>query len=237
MSISQKAINDFQARQAPTLQKLRYMGVKLTDSGEVGIQGLTSRSQNLKRVCEQALREVTNTGANIVRVHGDRTIDDTARTIRAGNLAQKSYKSVKAAFDREWDAGVDELVDMRQRLAKTWQPPSSAGQAQVDAELRALLRTMSEADRMSAVRTDPEFAAAAARGNPALSGLAKEFHTTIRNTYAARVEPDLAAQAADLEQALYGANEAISSLQEDLKGISDVQSAEALQRGSTADLV
>ncbi len=212
------------------------MGVKLTDSGEVGIQGLTSRAQNLKRICEQALREATNTGANILRVHGDRTIDDTARTIRAGNLAKKSLQSVKAAFDREADAGIEELKDMRQRLAKTWQPPSSAGQAQVDAELRALLRTMSETDRMAAVRNDPEFAAAAARGNAALSGFAQEFHTTIRNAYAARVEPDLAAQAADLELAVYGANEAFSSLVEDLSGISDVQSAEALQTGSTADL-
>lgn len=236
MSISQKAINDFQARQAPTLQKLRYMGVKLTDSGEVGIQGLTSRAQNLKRVCEQALREANHTGANILRVHTDRTIDDSVRTIRAGNLAKKSLQAVKAAFDREAEAGINELNDMRQRLAKTWQPPSSAGQAQVDAELRALLRTMSEVDRMAAVRTDPEFAAAAARGNAALSGLAKEFHATVRNTYAARVEPDLAGQAADLELALYGANEALGSLDEDLRGISDIQSAEALQTGSTADL-
>lgn len=236
MSISQKALQDFQARQAPTLQKLRYMGVKLTDQGDLGIQGLTSRAQSLKRVCEQALRECTNTGANILRVHGDRTIDDSVRTIRAGNLAKKSIETVKAAFDREANAGIDELKDMRQRLAKTWQPPSSAGQAQVDAELRALLRSMSEVDRMAAVRTDPEFAAAAARGNPALSGLAKEFHATIRNAHAERMEPDLAAQAADLELALYGANEAVGSLHEDLTGISDVQSAEALQRGSTADL-
>lgn len=236
MSISQKAIQDFQARQVPSIQKLRYMGVKLTDEGEAGIQGLTSRAQSLKRVCEQALRECTNTGANILRVHGDRTIDDTTRTIRAGNLAKKSYEAVKTAFDRECEAAIEEARDMKQRLAKTWAPPSSAGQAQIDAELRAMLRTMSDAERVAAVRSDPELAAAAARGHHALSGLAKELHASIRNAHAARVEPELAAQAADLERAIFGANEAVASLAEDLKGISDVQSAEALQRGSTADL-
>lgn len=236
MSISQKAIQDFQLRQIPSAQKFRYMGVKLTDDGEAGIAGLTSRAQNLKRVCEQALREVNHTGANILRVHGDRTIDDTARTVRAGNLAKKALQGVKAAFDREALAAVDEMNDMRQRLAKTWQPPSSAGQAQLDAELRALLRTMPDADRASAVRNDPELAAAAARGHHALSGLPKEAHQSIRAAYAARVEPDLAAQAADLERAIWGANEALGSLNDDLTSISDMQSAEALQRGSTADL-
>lgn len=236
MSISQKAIQDFQLRQLPSAQKYRYLGVKMTDNGDVGISGLTNRAQNLKRVCEQALREVNNTGANIVRVHGDRTIDDSARTIRAGNLAKKALQGVKQAFDREAMAAADELGEMHQRLKKTWQPPSSAGQAQLDSELRALLRTMPDADRANAVRNDPELAAAAARGHHALSGLTKEHHQSIRQAYAARVEPELAAQAEDLERALWGANEALGSLDEDLRGISDVQSAEALQSGSTADL-
>lgn len=239
--ISKDAIKRFQSRNLPTVQKMRYLGDSIVDAapdakGPKTVAGLTEAARMMMNICRHAKTQCDSQGSNILRIWEDPSITDAARVTRSAAVAKRAMESVQQQFAIHGDAALNELVSMRARLAATWAPPTNPGRAALDTELRAALKGMSDSERLTVVKTDPEFRAAAARGHPFLSGLTPATHEALRNEHAAAQEPDLAAQAADLDMAFNAAINAQEALREDLTEITDMETAAVLEGKSTSNL-
>jgi hypothetical protein len=230
MPISHKQVNEYSARQAPTLRRMRY-------GSHHEIQGLSDTARVLKSASAAYERDSEQVGAAILKVWNDKILSEPERVVRTAQLARRKLEQASSFYDHTIVAAHDELQSLEASLSKTWQPPSSAGQAMHDGELRKYLSGLSPTDRLAAVRQDPELRAAAARGHHQLSGLTADLHKTIRREHAASVEPDLAARVDDLNAAYVGALKATQSLMDDFGQITDFETAKALEATSSASVI
>lgn len=239
--LNPKALETFNHRQAKSIKEMRYLGIAQdydeNDKPIRAVKGLTNRSASLQRICENAMAQFTFVGSNMVKVWNDPLLNDATKVVRTAALAKASIGKIKAECDSNMMDALSEYESMAAKMAKTWEPPASAGQAAIDGELRALLRGMNDNERLAAVRKDPALMAAAARAPAVLSGLAGDVHKTIRHEYAAKIDPDLVAQADDLKAAIFAAENALQALNEDLGSLTDMESAQTLESKSSASLM
>lgn len=239
--LNPKALETFNHRQAKSIKEMRYLGIA-QDYDQDGkpiraVKGLTNRSASLQRICENAMAQFTFVGSNMVKVWNDPLLNDATKVVRTAALAKASIAKIKAEFDSQVEDAFREHEDMAKKIAKFYEPPPGAGQAAIDGELRALLRGMKDDERLAAVRKDPALLAAAARAPAVLSGLAGDVHQTIRHEYAAKIDPDLVAQAEDLRAAVFVTENAFQALIEDLGSLTDMESAKNLESKSSASLM
>jgi hypothetical protein len=235
--LTNKAREDFERRQAPTVRSIRYLGLP-TGHDEAGkptyaAKGLTDRAAHLLR---NAMGQSTLVGANLVKIWDDPNLMDAAKVTRTATLAKTSIDNIGREYHAALETALDDLKALRRAVAKTYEPPTSAGQASIDGELRALLKGMKESERIAAVRSDPALMAAAARAPGVLSGLSDDFHKTVRREYAAKIDPDTVAKAEDLEASILTAEGAMQAIAEDLGSLTDFETAENLKAKSSADL-
>lgn len=230
----------FEHRQTKTLLETRYLGVAQDyddeDKPVRAAKGISARASALLNVAHNAMRQSSYVGKNILKVWDDPNLNDATRVTRTATLAKATISSIAQQHNQLLEEALNDAKVLRGKIEKIWQPPSSAGQAAIDGELRAMLRGMSDSDRLAAVRRDPALLAAAARAPGLLSGLTDDAHKAIRHEYAAKIEPELVAEADDLEASIWTAEGAVQALIEDLNGITDLDSAATLQSKSTADL-
>lgn len=240
MSISKTARDRFEGRQAPTLKQARYLGVPEDYDGNGQAirkaKGLTDRSANLLRIAQNAMGQASVIGTNILRVWDDPNLMETAKVTRTASLAKSAIDNITREYNPLVESAFEDLKSLRRAVAKTWEPPASAGQAAIDSELRGLLRGMKDGERLAAVRSDPALMAAAARAPGVLSGLTDDFHKTIRHEYASRIDSEAVAKADDLEAAILTAEGALQALAEDMRGLTDFETAENLKAKSSADI-
>ncbi len=238
--LTDKARADFERRQTKSLRETRYLGMPQDFDAEGkpirAAKGLTDRAAHLIRIAQNAMGQSTLVGANLVKIWDDPNLMDAAKVTRTATLAKTSIDNIGREYHAVLESALDDLKALRRAVAKTYEPPTSAGQASIDGELRTLLKGMKESERMVAVRSDPALMAAAARAHPALSGLSADFHKTIRREYVAKIDPDTLAKVEDLEASILTAEGAMQAIAEDLGSLTDFETAENLKAKSSADL-
>ena len=211
----------------PSVQKLKFMGLEIPE-------GITSEAQRLIRTAEQAQRDWKEIHNTHWRLQADQTATEGGRLVRSASAANLKLKSASAAWEQSMAAAEERLNQLDRTLTTAAEPPSHAGKASVDAELRAILRSMPSDKAADLWRSDPAVRAAAARAPAAASGLLPDSHRAIRSQYLAETVPDEFAAANDLRASIGVAGRAMQTLVNESSALIDFKSAEALSARSAA---
>lgn len=212
----------FDSRMTPTLLELRL-------GSPESIEGLTPEALGLKSVATRAKQTLRSLGETHFRVFDDPTLNDSQRLVRSAGHARALIKRSREEAADLLKAGATRHRQMEEQAQRILAPTASPGQAAIDTELRAWLRTRPAGDIPGLVRKDPQLLAAAARAPAVLSGLAPDVHKTIQGDYLRSVDPDLAAQRDDLAAGVNAALKALDTIENTAKELIDFETAEKIE--------
>lgn len=193
------------------------------------IKGITLPAQSLKNFAETAKGTIREIGSTHWRVMDDHTLTEGAKLVRSATHAEQKIKLAREQFARIADNAADKIKGLEKELKTTLKPPTSAGEAMIDAELRALIRAESDVSKQLAmVRTDPAFRAATARAPAALSGLKSDIHDSIQAEHMKATDPETFEIYEDLQAAFNSANQALKAIEDQAKELIDFDTAREL---------
>lgn len=219
----------FDLRMVPTILEMRV-------GSPESIEGLSQEARQLKLAAARAKETIRSIGDAHFRIFDDPNLNDAQRLVRSAGYATAGIKRAREETGRLLDAGADLYRKLEEQAQRILTPTTSPGQAAVDAELRAWLRSQPTADVPGLVRKDMQLLAAAARAPAILSGLAADVHKTIQSDYVRSVDPDLAAQREDLAAAIEAGMKSLDAIEGSAKTLIDFETA-AQYEGRRSDLV
>lgn len=193
------------------------------------IKGITLPAQSLKNYAETAKSAIKSIGDTHWRVMEDHTLTEGAKLVRSATHAEQKIKLAREQFARIADNAADKIKSLEKELKTTLKPPTSAGEAMIDAELRALIRAEQDVSKQLAmVRSDPAMRAAAARAPSALSGLKSEIHDSIQLEHMQASDPETFEIYEDLQSAFKSASTALKAIEDQAKELIDFDTAREL---------
>lgn len=224
-------LQDTERSLSPTSLRMRY-GDTTTLTTEDGTSRLTGASSLGQRLVAQAAK-AERTYRAIYEAHfrslADRSVDETHAFLRSARNAKRQVKDIDFDHEQllqELDAESQRLAD---RKAGALKPPTSYGEALVDAEVRAMIRAEKDQAKAAALaRAHPRAVATA----PALtSGVPESLHASVADAYLRTAVPDVMAQVDDLSASLSVFANAMQSFNKDANSLIDFKLADSLEAG------
>lgn len=207
----------FDLRMTPTLLEKKV--------GSPGyVEGRTLFAQQAKSFAEGMKGVLRTTADTHWRVQGDMTLTDAARLVRSANVWKKELEQRQQGFNRLRSDAEELFGRLRKRREAAVEPPSHAGKAAIDAELRAHYRTLPIAKQIEAQK-NPVMRAALARAPAEVTGLPEETHAQLQHDHWSAVEPNEAADYGDALIAFDAAVAAMEFLDETAKELVDFKTA------------
>lgn len=193
---------------------------------------VTTLGRSLQAHAQRCERAWTSIHDSHYRSLADRSVDPGTAYLRSARAAQKQLKDLDAQAHQLLDEVGERLKWIDTVRANALKPPASVGEAQIDAEVRALIRAEKNPTKQAqlaaahprAVATAP----AIASGLPEDSVLRKDMV----DTYLRAVEPALMAECDEMQYAIEQFDRAGKSLDKLTGEVIDFELAAGLERGA-----
>lgn len=192
------------------------------------IAGITADAQSLKSYAESMKATIKSIGETHFRVFGDHTLTDAAKLVRSAGHAESRLKASKERFWQLAEQAEDTAQRLKAELQGALRPPTTAGEAQIDSELRAWAKQQDAVKLAALVRNDPALRAAIARAPAVLSGVSAEVYQAAQQEHMRATYPDTFEKFEDLKAAIQSANTALTSAEQLAGELIDFQTAKEL---------
>lgn len=228
---------------SPTALRLKF-GPRLRldvddDSSGYAPEPKTTLGQSIAQYAKRA----ENTWLQIREAHfrslADKSVDPGTAYLRSAQSAKRHLQSLGSEAKQIMERMDERSVYIQKARADALRPPTSVGDAQVDAEVRAMIRAEKDPARAAAIaRAHPR---AVATAPAVLSGLADAdgkamgIYGEATNAYLRATIPNVEDEAAELRDALDQFSRADSAANELTRSIIDFDLADKLHAGSQWD--
>ena len=218
-----QSLDAFEKRNVPTLLEAK---VGMPNS----IQGITNSARSLKAFANGIKSTINDVGKTHFKISADATLTDALKLTRSATYAKSRIKEKREQFRMIADDAEMEYGRLSSKIKEALKAPTSAGQAAIDSELRALVRGMKPVEAQQAIRENPDLLAAVAKAPSVLSGLSSDVHETLKGEYLETVLPEEYGQYKDLKEALMSANTALTTLEQESESLIDFDTAEKFEK-------
>ncbi len=192
----------------------------------------TNESATLAAVAVQAQRAWEGIYETHWGAMRDQTATEAARLVRSATFARSQLKGANEALTKALDMAERKFAVMEQDIDAALAPSPGAGQATIDAEMRAYLRTKDAGEVLGVIRSDPDALRAAVTAPAALSGLSKDAWVSLRRQYLESKVPEVFADFNDLHAAVKSATKAVTHLEKETGALVDLDTAAQLEKVS-----
>lgn len=221
----------------PTGMRLDFGLVDLTrtnDEDESDEPGLFEPQTEIGRAARKLAMDAMHGWEGIHQAHwssmADATVDKRAAFLRSAQHAKAAISRIDAAHDELVDRITDKAKHLATVLGNASKPPTGVGDAQIDAEVRAMIRAAADpakamaiaAAHPRAIATLPEGIAAALVGESGFNAL--------RRSYLSTVAPDAWAESLETQRALAVISKAQTELTKRTRKMIDFSTADQMAK-------
>lgn len=163
----------------------------------------------------------------------DRSVDANTAFLRSAKAARQQLKERDAEAHRLLDNVGEKLAHLDTVKANALKPPTSVGEAMVDAEMRAMIRAEKDPNKAAALAAAHPRAVATAPA--AAVGLADDdsLYTRMRDTHLRTVVPDVMAEWDEVRDSLDQFTRATAGLDGYARDLIDFDLADGLEKGAS----
>lgn len=188
-------------------------------------EGITPEARQLKGFAMGLKNTINDVGTVFFRAYADGTMNDSSKLDRSATFANKKIEDARKQFATLVSNTTPTIDRLNESFRLALKPPTTAGEASIDSELRAWVKGLDPAKVAGELRANPAALAAVARAPSVLSGLNKDLHAELTKEHLAVVMPSEFNQHEELVSLIRGANQALSTLEEESKKLIDFESA------------
>ena len=207
----------------PGVLKLRF---GLVDIADVQREPRTGASKQAAKVATDAMRAWTDIHSAHWSSMADATVDKRAAFLRSAQFAKKQLARINADYDAALTDIEEKAAYLQTVLGNARKPPTSPGDAAIDAEVRALVRA--QPDAAKALSIAHAYPRAFATAPASVSGLSDDAHAALVREHLQAVEPDALADQDDLRGALTQITTAQSELSKQTNALIDFDTADKM---------
>ncbi|MES5814426.1 hypothetical protein [Pseudoxanthomonas sp. Soil82] len=163
----------------------------------------------------------------------DRSVDANTAFLRSAKAARQQLRERDAEAHRLLDSVGEKLAHLDTVKANALKPPTSVGEAMVDAEMRAMIRA--EKNPIRAAELAATHPRAVATAPSVASGLAadSELYTSMRDAHLRTAVPEAMAEQDELRDALDQFTRAGDGLEKFSRDLIDFDLADGLEKGAS----
>jgi hypothetical protein len=216
-----QAYSNFEKKTLPTI-------LEVSVGAPNAIEGISDQAKGLKSFANNMKRALTDIAGVHFRTQADSTITEGGKLTRSASYAKAKLEQARQDFAAKLSYAEPELERLNTILNQAKQPPTSAGQAAVDAELRAYIKALEPSKAISEIRANPDLMQAVARAPAVLSGLSADFHKAVVDDYLQMQKPAEFNQREDLTASMRAALQAINFVETEANSLIDFQTAARL---------
>lgn len=203
----------------PTIQRVKF-------GNTAALAKKTPEADRLALIADRA----AETWRTVHDVHWDCMTDATAteagRLVRSAQHAKGRIQQVQRDYDAALDAAEQRLAALHSRIQNALKPPSSAGEAMLDAEARNLIRNAKDA--AEAIALAKAYPRAVATAPASLLGINPDTYNAVKAEYLTATAPEDFEAFNDLRASIDSAFTATKALETEARGLIDFTTAEQL---------